>query len=62
MGEADRIQTYIIGGVDYYNARLSSFEVVLARAMTYGMPLSATTSFLVYEFGLGRIIFTAIVG
>jgi len=62
MGKAERIQTYTIGGVDYYKARLNSVEVELARAMAYGMLPSATPSILIYEFGVGRIIFTAIVG
>ena len=62
MAKAEKIQTYTIGGVDYHHARLNSVEVVLARAGAYGMLPSATTSILIHEFGVGRIIFTGIAG
>ena len=62
MAKAEKIQTFTIGGVDYHRARLNSVEVVLARAGAYGMLPSATTSILIHEFGVGRIIFTGIAG
>ena len=55
MARAEKIQTSTVGGVDYHHARLNSVEVVLARA-------GATTSILIHEFGVGRIIFTGIAG
>ena len=62
MAKAEKIQTFTIGGVDYHRARLNSVEVVLARAGAHAMLPSATTSILIHEFGVGRIIFTGIAG
>ena len=62
MAKAEKIQTSTVGGVDYHHARLNSVEVVLARAGAYGMLPSATTSILIHEFDVGRIIFTGIAG
>ena len=62
MAKAEKIKTSTIGGVDYHHARLNLIEVVLARAGAYGMLSSATTSILIHEFGVGRIIFTGIAG
>ena len=62
MAKAEKIQISTVGGVDYHHARLNSVEVVLARAGAYGMLPSATTSILIHEFGVGRIIFTGIAG
>ena len=62
IAEAEKIKTYTIGGVDYHHARLNSVEVVLARSGAYGMLPSATTSILIHRCGVGRIIFTGIVG
>lgn len=60
--KAETTQTFTIGGVDYHRARLNSLDVVLARAGAYGMLPSATTSILIHEFGVSRIIFTGIAG
>ena len=62
IAKAETTQTVTIGGVDYHLARLNSVEVVLARAGAYGMLPSATTSILIHEFGVSRIIFTGIAG
>ena len=62
IANAETTQTVTIGGVDYHLARLNSVDVVLARAGAYGMLPSATTSILIHEFGVSRIIFTGIAG
>ena len=62
MASAEKIRTSTIGGVDYHHARLSSVEVVLARAGAHGMLPSATTSILIHEFDVSGIIFTGIAG
>ncbi|MFT7220096.1 MAG: adenosylhomocysteine nucleosidase [Candidatus Azotimanducaceae bacterium] len=62
IAKAETTETNTIGGVDYHRARLNSVDVVLARAGAYGMLPSATTSILIHEFGVSRIIFTGIAG
>ena len=62
LAQAETTETITIGGVDYHLARLNSVDVVLARAGAFGMLPSATTSILIHEFGVSRIIFTGIAG